>query len=106
MTAALVIELFGGAHQPQVPLLDEIDERYTCARITASDSNDKTQVGFNQFAACPLIACCCALSELNLFAVSNESEASNITQIALKSVFSAGCVFCCCGTSTGRTAGS
>ena len=44
MAAPLIIKLFSGAHQAEIALLNQVDERHTRAGITAGNRDYQAQI--------------------------------------------------------------
>ena len=51
-----VVELVDRPHQPEVALLDQVEQLHAPARIPLGDADDQSQVGLRQFALGPLAA--------------------------------------------------
>src|SRR5262249_2168153 len=48
LVAALVLELLDRAHEPDVPLLDEIEEPETAVRVALGDRHAEAEVGLDE----------------------------------------------------------
>src|SRR5262249_3167777 len=48
LVAALVLELLHGAHQADVPFLDEVEEAEAAVRVPLGDRDDQAKVGLDQ----------------------------------------------------------
>src|SRR5947209_3989819 len=87
MATTAVVKFFGGMHQCQVSLLDEIYERDAGTGIAACNSNDQAQVCLDELVACQLISFGGLSRELNFLCMCEATKSTNVTQVALKSIF-------------------
>ncbi len=66
LEAELVVELLDGAHEAEVPLLDEVEKRHVGARVIASDGHDEPEVRLDQAPPRRVVAGVLAARELSL----------------------------------------
>src|SRR5579859_4168442 len=90
MTATPVIEFFGGAHQAQVAFLDQVDQGNAGAGVAARDGDDQAQIRLDQRATSHTVTGSGSLCKVYFFIVREQTQAANIVQVALKSIFRAG----------------
>src|SRR5207244_4610379 len=89
MTAAPVVKFLGCAHQPQIPLLDEVYERDTSTDVATRNSDDQAHIGLDQLAARLVIASGDLPRQVNFLRMREKAEWTDVTQVALKGVFRA-----------------
>ncbi len=88
MAAALIVELFGGAHQAEVSLLNQVDQGDAGACIAARDGNDQPQIRFDKFATRTLITRGGTACQCYLFLMRKQAETTDVMQITLKGILS------------------
>ena len=81
LEAALVVELLDGAHQPQVPLLDQVEERQATVEVLLGDRDHQPKVCLGQVMACLFRAGFHLLGQLNLFLRSQQVDATDLLQV-------------------------
>ena len=81
LEAALVVELLDGAHQPQVPLLDQVEERQATVEVLLGDRDHQPKVCLGQVMACLFRAGLHLLGQLNLFLRSQQVDATDLLQV-------------------------
>ena len=67
LEAAPVVELVYGAHEPQVALLDEVEQRHAAPDVALGDGHDEAQVGLDELALGLHVAALDALGQRHLF---------------------------------------
>ena len=89
LEAELVVELLDRADEPEVALLDEIEERHVGARVVACDRHDEAQVALDELALRGLVALVLAARELPLLGRSQEAAVADLADVELQRVVGA-----------------
>ncbi len=86
LVAELVVELLDGAHQAEVSILDEIEERDVGARVVASDGHDESEVRLDETPARGVVACVLAARELTLLLACQKRTGADLAHVELERV--------------------
>src|SRR5438067_2379300 len=88
MTAPPVIKFLGCTHQAKISLLNKINERNSRTGVTTCNRDDETKVRFNELAPGSFITKSGSLRQVDFLCMGEQAQATYVTQIALKSIFS------------------
>src|SRR2546425_2082371 len=88
VTAAPVIKFLGCAHQAKISFLNKINERNSCTGVATCNRDDETKVRFNKLAPGSFITKSRSLRQIDFLCMGEQTQATYVTQIALKSIFS------------------
>jgi hypothetical protein len=80
------VELVDRAHEPQVPFLDQIEERHVRARVVARDRHHEAQVRLDEPPSCDLVALVLALRELALLGRRQQATVTDRPHVELQRV--------------------
>ena len=86
LVAHLPVELLDGAHQAQVALLDQVEERHARLRVVPGDRHDQAQVRLDQAALRLLVAGVLALGELALLAGREQPAVADLPEVELQRI--------------------
>src|SRR5438128_5651105 len=81
LEAALVVELLDRAHQPQVPFLDQVEERQAPVEVLLGNRDHQAEVRLGEVMACLFRAGFHLLRQLNLFLSREQVDASNLLEV-------------------------
>ncbi len=80
LVAAPVVELLGGAHEADRPLLDQVEERQALVAVVLGDRDDEPQVGLDHVLLGAVVAALDALGELDLLGRRQQLDAADLAQ--------------------------
>ena len=86
LEALAVVELLGGADEPDRPLLDQVEERQALVPVALGDRDDESEVRLHHRLLRAVVAALDALGELDLLGGGQERDASDVLQEELERV--------------------
>src|SRR4051794_37852625 len=86
LEALAPVELLRRAHEPDRPLLDQIEERQTLVAIALCDRHDEAKVGLDHRLLRAVVAALDALSQLDLLGGSEQVDLANLLQEKLERI--------------------
>ena len=86
LEAELVVELLDGAHEAEVPLLDEVEERHIGAPVVAGDGHDEAEVRLDQAHPRGVVAGVLAARELPLLFARQQRPGADLADVGLERV--------------------
>ena len=81
LEAAPVVELLDGAHEAEVALLDEVEERHAAAHVPPGDGDDQAQVGLGELALGVHVAALDALGQRDLFLGGEQRHPAHLAKV-------------------------
>src|SRR3954451_15732970 len=86
LEALAVVELLGGADQPERPLLDEVEEGQALVAVVLGDRDDEAEVGLDHLLLGVEVAPLDALGEIDLLLGGQQADLADVLQEELKGV--------------------
>ena len=86
LEALAVVELLGGAHEPDRPLLNQIEERQALVAVALGDRDDQPQVRLDHLLLRAMLAALDALGELDLLRGGEQVDLADVLQEELQRV--------------------
>ncbi len=86
LEALAVVELLGGAYEPDRPLLDQVEERQPLVPVALRDRDDEAQVRLDHLLLGTVVAALDALGELDLLGCSEQVDLADVLQEELQRV--------------------
>ena len=84
LEALAVVELLGRAHEPDRPLLDQVEERQTLVAVALGDRDDETQVRLDHLLLRAVVAALDPLRELDLLRGCEQLDAADVLEEELE----------------------
>src|SRR6266516_5344858 len=81
--ATLVVELLGGTHQADIPLLNQVQQRQALVGVALSDAYNQAQIGLNELLAGALVAARHTFSQRQFLFSGQERIHTNLLQVLL-----------------------
>ena len=86
LVALAPVELLGGAHEADRPLLDQVEERQSLVAVALRDRDDEAQVRLDHLLLRPMVAALDALRELDLLRRRQQVDLADVLQEELQRV--------------------
>ena len=86
LEALAVVELLGRAHEPERPLLDQVEERQALVAVVLGDRDDQAQVGLDHLLLGVEVAALDALGEVDLLLRRQQAHLADVLEEQLQRV--------------------